>query len=82
MSSGCKTNRLDKFTKKVPEDLTPNRNVNSLSQGRPSDDEISGVPRNFVRRGSTNSTEDRGLTERGPGGGSPVVRGSTQFAND
>jgi hypothetical protein len=45
---------------------------------------ISGVPRNFFRRvgvGSTNSVEDRGLIERGSGGGSPLVRGSAQFAN-
>ena len=31
----------------------------------------SGVPRNFVRGGSTNSVEDRGQTERGSVGGSP-----------
>ena len=38
---------------------------------------VSGVSRNFVRgRGSTNSVEDRGQTERGFGGGSPLVRGS------
>jgi len=38
----------------------------------------SGVPRNFVREGggSTNSFDDRGQTERGPGGGSPLVSGS------
>jgi hypothetical protein len=44
----------------------------------------SGVPRNFVRGegGSANSVEDRGLKERGSGGGSPLVRGSTQFANE
>jgi hypothetical protein len=29
-----------------------------------------------------NSVEDRGQRERGSGGGSPVVRGSTQFANE
>jgi hypothetical protein len=41
----------------------------------------SGVPRNFVRVGvSTNSVEDRGQKERGSGGGSPLVRGSAQFA--
>jgi hypothetical protein len=33
-------------------------------------------------RGLTNSVEDRGQTERGSGGGSPPVRGSTQFANE
>jgi hypothetical protein len=31
--------------------------------------------------GSTNSIEDRGQRERGCGGGSTLVRGSTQFAN-
>jgi hypothetical protein len=30
--------------------------------------------------GSTNSVEDRGQRERGSGGGSPLVRGSAQFA--
>jgi hypothetical protein len=55
--------------------------------------EVSGVPRNFFREGggvspgiffeggSTNSVEDRGQRERRSGGGSPLVRGSTQFAN-
>ena len=38
----------------------------------------SGVPRNFVRGGSTNSIEDR---ERGSGGGSPLVRGSGGSSN-
>jgi hypothetical protein len=43
----------------------------------------SGVPRIFFRGvGSTNSVEDRGQSERGSGGGSPLVRGSTQFANE
>jgi hypothetical protein len=56
----------------------------------------SGVPRNFFGgrggglrqefflggRVSTISVEDRGQRERGPGGGSPLVRGSTQFANE
>jgi hypothetical protein len=41
----------------------------------------SGVPRNFFG-GSTNSVEDRGQIERGSGGGSPLVRGSTRFEND
>jgi hypothetical protein len=36
----------------------------------------------FVRGGSTNSVEDRGQRERGSGGGSPLVRGSTQFSNE
>jgi hypothetical protein len=37
----------------------------------------------FSRRGgSTNSVEDRGQTEWGFGGGSPLVRDSTQFANE
>jgi hypothetical protein len=50
----------------------------------------SGVPRNFVRggstlfegRGSTNSVEDRGQRERESGSGSPLVRGSAQFASE
>jgi hypothetical protein len=44
----------------------------------------SGVPRNFIRGwgGSTNSVEDRGQRERGSGSGSPLVRGSAQFANE
>ena len=42
----------------------------------------SGVPRNFVRGGgSTNSVEDKGQTERGSGGGSPLVRGSGGSCN-
>ena len=36
----------------------------------------SGLPRNFVGGGSTNSVEDRGQRERGSGGGSPLVTGS------
>jgi hypothetical protein len=36
----------------------------------------------FLGRGSTNSVEDRGQRERGSGGGSPLVKGSTQFANE
>ena len=36
---------------------------------------VSGVPRNFVRGGSTNSVEDRGQRERGSGGGSPPSQG-------
>ena len=39
---------------------------------------ISGVPRNFVWGGSTNSVEDR---ECGSGGGSPLVRGSGGSCN-
>ena len=44
---------------------------------------FSGVPRNFVRAGgvSTNSVEDRGQSERGSGGGSPLVRGSGDSCN-
>jgi len=41
----------------------------------------SGVPRNFVRGGSTNSVEDRGQRERGSGGGSPLIRGSGGSCN-
>ena len=40
-----------------------------------------GVPRDFVRGGSTNSVEDRGQRERGSGGGSPLVRGSGGSCN-
>jgi hypothetical protein len=36
----------------------------------------------FFRGGSTNLVEDRGQRERGSGGVSPIVRGSTQFANE
>ena len=45
---------------------------------------VSGVPSNFVREGggvSTNSVEDRGQSERGSGGGSPLVRGSGGSCN-
>jgi hypothetical protein len=45
----------------------------------------SGVPRTFVGGGdggSRTSVEDRGQTERGSGGGSPLVRGSAQFKNE
>jgi hypothetical protein len=43
---------------------------------------FSGVPRNFFGGGGglTNSVEDRGQRERGSRGGSPLVRGSAQFA--
>jgi hypothetical protein len=36
----------------------------------------SGVPRNFVRGGSTNSVEGRGQRGWGSGGGRPLVGGS------
>ena len=42
---------------------------------------ISGVTTNFFRGGPTNSVEDRGQTERGSGGGSPLVRGSGGSCN-
>jgi hypothetical protein len=32
--------------------------------------------------GGSNSVEDRGQGELGSGGGSPLFRGSTQFANE
>jgi hypothetical protein len=41
----------------------------------------SGVPRNFVQGGSTNSADDRGQKERGFGGGSPLVRDSGGSCN-
>jgi hypothetical protein len=44
--------------------------------------DTSDVTRNFVRGDSTNSVEDRGQRERGSGGGSPLERGSAQFANE
>jgi hypothetical protein len=45
---------------------------------------ITGVPRNFFFGvgGSTKLVEDGGQRERVPGSGSPLVRGSTQFANE
>jgi hypothetical protein len=51
----------------------------------------SGVPRNYLGWGlrqeffsgvSTNSVEDIGQREWGSEGGGPLVRGSTQFANE
>jgi hypothetical protein len=36
----------------------------------------------FGGGGSPNSVEDSGQRERGSGGGSPLVRGSAQFANE
>ena len=41
----------------------------------------SGVPRNFVRGGSTNSVEDGGQTEQGSGDSSPLFRGSGGSCN-
>jgi hypothetical protein len=41
-----------------------------------------GVHQEFFSGGLTNSAEDRGQREWGSGGGSPLVRGSTQFANE
>ena len=41
----------------------------------------SGVPRDFVRGGLTNTFEDRGQTKRGSEGGSPLVRGSEFSCN-
>jgi len=41
----------------------------------------SGVPRNIVSGGSTNSFEERGQTEWGSGGSSPLVRGSGGSCN-
>ena len=43
--------------------------------------QVSDVPRNYFRGGSTNSVEDRGERERGSGGGSPPVRGSGGSCN-
>jgi hypothetical protein len=41
----------------------------------------SGVPRNFVGGGSTNSAEDRGQRERGSAGSGPLVRDSGGSCN-
>jgi hypothetical protein len=38
-----------------------------------------GITPGTFSRGSINSAEDRGQSVRGSGGGSPLVRGSTQF---
>jgi hypothetical protein len=43
---------------------------------------VTGLRQDFFRGGSTNSVEDREQRERGSGGGSPLVRSSTQFANE
>jgi hypothetical protein len=40
------------------------------------------TPEIFFGGNSTNSVEDRGQREWGSGGGSPLVRGYTQFANE
>jgi hypothetical protein len=39
------------------------------------------MPGIFFGGSSTTSVEDRAERERGSGGGSPLVRGSVQFAN-
>jgi hypothetical protein len=48
------------------------------------DDAVTAVayPGIFSGGGATNSVEDRGHRERGSWSGSPLVRGSTQFANE
>jgi hypothetical protein len=43
---------------------------------------VGGLARNFFRGDSTNSVKNRGHRERGSGGGSPLVSGSTQLANE
>jgi hypothetical protein len=44
---------------------------------------MSGIPRDFFSGGdSTNSVEDSGQRKCGCGGVSPLVKGSTQFANE
>jgi hypothetical protein len=44
--------------------------------------DISGIRRNFFQGGSTNSVQGKGQKEWESGGGSPLVRGSAQFANE
>jgi hypothetical protein len=46
------------------------------------DKECSGVPRTFFSGVFKNFIEGRVQRERGSGGGSPLVRGSAQFANE
>jgi hypothetical protein len=41
-----------------------------------------GLRQKFFSGDSTNSAEDRGQREQGSGGGKPLVRGPTQFANE
>jgi hypothetical protein len=41
-----------------------------------------GLSQEFFRGGSTNSFANREQRERGSGGVNPLVRGSTQFANE
>jgi hypothetical protein len=43
---------------------------------------VSSLHRNFFGEGSTNSIEDREQRVQRSGGGSPLVSGSTQFANE
>jgi hypothetical protein len=70
------THLLSSCTQVIGRTIAVSTNAASIS---------SGVPRNFVcwrgGGGSANSVEDRGQRERGSGGGSPLVKGSTQFAN-
>jgi hypothetical protein len=40
------------------------------------------IPGIFFMGGSMNSVEDRGQRKQGSGGGSPLVRGFTQFENE
>jgi hypothetical protein len=42
----------------------------------------SGVPRNFFRVGDSTNSVEAGGGENGSGGGTPLFRGSTQFANE
>jgi hypothetical protein len=43
---------------------------------------VGGYTRIFFSGSLKNLVEDRGQREWGSGGGSPLVRGSTQFANE
>jgi hypothetical protein len=62
--------------------MTSDARYSALRSHRDAKNSISGVPRNFFQGGSKNSVEYRGQKEWGFGGGSPLVRGYTQFANE
>ena len=81
------------FYRFLKDDSCPNDGVYAVSYGRFtvtvcfhlkvkwSTAMVSGVPRNFFRGGGSTNSVDRGQTERGSGGGSPLVRGSGGSCN-